>query len=238
MSDRGNDTTASEAESDEDFGQWHYGDGVCPSKFQFSMCFQQSYDSWAAAISTPPSGGTLSIYHMDDFLDILRDVPAFFHRPPGCVDVTGGGKYPLVLRSSLEVETTNDPACEQRLKIIDYFQCLGFRRPMEYSTLPPLDTSDEKRYFPNIVLAWSYIICSRWVEILQSAGEKSILYHAQDGDLADHFWDLIINNRWSAVVKRGKTASYAPWMLVPKGKKFKSVHRYVLNSTAALFFVN
>jgi hypothetical protein len=202
-------TTVSESESEEDFGQWPYGDGVCPSEFQFTVCFQHSYETWATPILTPMGGDTFSLSHIDGFLDLLKDVPPFVHQPPKCVYITGGGKYPLVLRSSLEVETTNDVACEQRLKAIDYFQCLGFPLPKTYNELSPsdinlTDSPDGKQYFTSIVLAWSYIISSRWVEILQCAGETSLLYHGQDIEFKDHFWDLIIHHRWLAVVKRGE----------------------------------
>lgn len=136
----------SDSQSDGDFGEWDYGDGICPPLSQFNLCCQSSYDTWAAAALTSPNNSTAasSLLHIENFLSLLQDVPPFFHNPPKDVNIMGERKSPFILRMSLEVETTRDSTCEQRWRNIDYFQCLGFPRPQKCNTkknthLPPHD---------------------------------------------------------------------------------------------------
>ncbi|KAL2000266.1 hypothetical protein VTN02DRAFT_3329 [Thermoascus thermophilus] len=220
--DIANGSSGDDSPSDEDAAEWHDGDGICPSTSQFNMCCRVSYDTWssaAAAASRPSRDGPSGRLHIDAFLDLLRDVPAFFHDPPEDVDITGGRRSPLVLRSSIRLETTDDPACEQRWKTIDYLQCLGFPLPMTCETkktkmpLPLSNLPDRQGYLTSIILAWSYIISCRWVEILQRAGQRSVLLHDQGKPLRSCFWDLIIQSRWSAQVESVRRTFYAPWML-------------------------
>jgi len=208
-----------ETTSDEDNGGWYPGDGVCPSASQFNAVYQTSYDSWHSAASRPTHNATSNRCYMEAFLDLLQDVPAFFHNPPRDVDVRGGHKSPLTLRSTLELGTTEDTSCERRSKAIDYLQCLGFSAPRRYEILLEAPTSSSgpapngSGYFTSIVLAWSYIISCRWVEILQHAGEKSSLRHSGGEQSTRCFWDLVIQSRWIAQVKIMTGTFYAPWML-------------------------
>jgi hypothetical protein len=211
-----------EDDDDEDYN-WYPGDGICPSTSQFNMVYQASYDAWCSPSARQTrSGGVANTFCIESFLDLLDNVPAFFQDPPKGVDIQGGSKFPLTLRSSLHLETTEDPACEQRWKSIDYVQCLGFPTPMEFkirkaasesSLQLPGITLGRSGYLTSIALAWSYILSCRWVEILQNSGERSSLSHSQGAGIKSNFWDLIVQSRWSAQVTRGKRPSYAPWML-------------------------
>ena len=220
----GNDTSNEDDEDDEDDegDEWYPGDGICPSTSQFNMIYQASYDAWCSAALRKTQNGVADLLCIEDFLNLLDDAPAFFHNPPKDVDIQGGSKRPLTLRSSLHLETTEDPACEQRWKTVDYIQCLGFPTPMKYKVKSVTSgssgnfsrfTSGRSGYLTSIALAWSYILSCRWVEILRNAGEKSSLSHDQGDEITTSFWDLVIQSRWSAQVNRGKRPSYAPWML-------------------------
>lgn len=211
-----------EDEDEDENDQWYPGDGICPSTSQFNTVYQASYDAWCPAAPRQTQNGGDNLLCIKDFLNLLDDVPAFFRNPPKDVDLLGGSRHPLTLRSSLHLETTEDPACEQHRKTIDYIQCIGFPAPMKYkvkseasrvSSSFPVFTSRQSGYLTSIALAWSYILSCRWVEILQKAGENSSLSHDQGDEITVSFWDLVIRSRWSAQVSRGKRPAYAPWML-------------------------
>ncbi|PYI00192.1 hypothetical protein BO71DRAFT_341601 [Aspergillus ellipticus CBS 707.79] len=206
-----------DTQSEQDEEEWLSGDGVCPTTAEFDTCCQTSRDAWnhAALRSTLCFNDT----YIDTFLDILRDVPSFYHEPPENIHITGGHKSPLVLRSSFQLETTQDDACDQRWKFIDYFQCIGFplsmvsRLKVVASDSTCLPNSRRTGYLTSITLAWSYIISCRWVEILQSAGETCMLFHQNDTEYTVGFWETINQNRWSAQIKRDKGTWFSPWML-------------------------
>lgn len=198
------------------------------------MYYEASYNTWCSAAARQTQSGKPDICHIEAFLDLMQDVPAFFCDPPKDVDLIGRSKSPLTLRSSLLIETTEDPTCERRWKTIDYIQCLGFPTPMTYNTKceipePPSNSlpsaPDRSGYLTSITLAWSYIISCRWVKILQHAGQKSSLMHHGDQQITSCFWDLVIGSRWVAQVKRAKGISYAPWML--RKDHFKMEKQYV-----------
>jgi hypothetical protein len=221
--------------SDEDDAEWYPGDGICPSTLQFNGVYRSSYDAWCSAASKLTQSDASETFRIEAFLDMLQDVPAFFHNPPKSVDVKGGPKSPLTLRSSLQLVTTDDLVCKQSWKTIDYLQCLGFPVPMTYklesgtSTPPSVSLGlapDRSGYLTSVTLAWSYILSCRWVEILQRAGEKSSLRHDRGEKITTSFWDLVIRSRWEAQVERSKGTFYAPWML---RKENSEVQRRYIN---------
>lgn len=224
-----------ETSSDDDYGEWSPDDGICPSTSQFNAVYQASYNSWRSSAWKQSQCGTPDPFRqMDAFLDLLQDVPAFFHNPPTTVDVIGRPRCLLTLRSSLQIGTTEEPSCEQRWKSILHFQYLAFPVPKVYKaksqTLVPSNvphglSRDRSGYLTSITLAWSYVTSCRWVEILQCAGEKSSLWHGRGEQITKHFWDLVIRSRWMAQVNRKKGTFYPPWMLREENDKVEK--RYV-----------
>ncbi|KAL4866275.1 hypothetical protein BDV12DRAFT_137779 [Aspergillus spectabilis] len=75
-------------------------------------------------------------------------------------------------------------------------------------------------YFTGIVLAWSYIISCRWVEILERAGESSQMMHDKS-EQPGCFWDRVTQSRWTAQVKCRKGVAYSPWILRGDGIPIK-----------------
>jgi hypothetical protein len=164
-----NITFSEETASDEDDGVWFPGDGICPLDSQSRKVYQTSYDIWTSAASKFIRRSVVDSFRVDPFLDLLQDVPPFFHNSPKNVDLRGRSNGPLTLHSSLHLGTTEDFSCDQSWKRIDYIQYLGFAKLVVFR-------QTESPSFPtNIVLAWSCILSSRWVEILQSSGMKSSL---------------------------------------------------------------
>ncbi|PWY72383.1 hypothetical protein BO70DRAFT_342415 [Aspergillus heteromorphus CBS 117.55] len=210
-----------QSESDDDFGEWCPGDGVCPPSSQFDAYHYASYELWKRAVLMKPASSNPVVSYIEAFVLMLENVPPFFHNPPEGVNLDGGPKSPLTLQSSLRIGTTEDTSCDQSERPIDYFQCLGFPTPSVYKTdtetqLPATHLCSvpiRSRYLTSIILAWSYIISCRWVEILQQAGQKSLILHGQGAQLTECFWSIVIRSQWMAQVKVRKEASYAPWML-------------------------
>ncbi|KAK2865052.1 hypothetical protein FQN49_003954 [Arthroderma sp. PD_2] len=212
--------------SEDDLGEWSYGDGICPSQSQFVACCQASYDGWNGAAMVPRDTECSSL-RMGGFLGLLPDIPAFFHWPKDA-NVTGGGRSPLVLRASLVIETTEDETCSQRYRKIEYLQCLGFPRPSKFKFRlreeeSPADSDGRDGRLASVVLAWSYVLSCRWAEVLRQAGEEAVLRHAQGEELDSSFWHLVTHSRWSAQVEiaAGGT-SYSPWMMREKSNTAKS----------------
>ena len=201
-------------ETDSDINvTWVPGDGVCPSVAEFTNCWQSKFDDWRQASSAHGEDIHTVQFHLNAFLDLHRDVPPFFQCPPKAVDITGKPNSYLILRSSLQIETTEDPDCSQPQKSIDFLQCLGSPTPVIYkvksetqlqATLPVSSRPSHSGYFTSIVLAWSYIVSCRWVEILQQAGEKSHILHEKDKGIENAFWDIVTHGGWEALVKKGK----------------------------------
>ncbi|PYI34237.1 hypothetical protein BP00DRAFT_484797 [Aspergillus indologenus CBS 114.80] len=218
-----------ESSSDSDV-TWFPGDGVCPTTTQFNHCCQSKIDNWINAASARLEGTESLNYYISAFLNLLKDVPPFYNRPPGTVQLSGKAKSFLVLKSSLQMRTTEDSNCEQDHRFIDYLQCVGSPSPVLYQTktknqlevsIPTCAKPLRSGYLTNIVLAWSYIISCRWVEILQKAGEKSQILHDQGMQIEGSFWDIVTQDCWKARVENQNGAFYSPWMFRREGTSRK-----------------
>ena len=122
--------SSSSNSSNSDDENWYPGDGICPPEDQFQACRQASLHSWSQAASRSDGASKPLDMHLQAFLSLLKHVPDFFHQPPENVVLTGGKKSPLVLRSSLHIQTTDSPNCCQQWKPIDYSNVLGSRSPL------------------------------------------------------------------------------------------------------------
>ncbi|KAF7155484.1 hypothetical protein CNMCM6106_004630 [Aspergillus hiratsukae] len=139
MSGRGSsfgDSFESEYSSSDEEGDkgWYPGDGVCPPTSQFIACYRASHEIWSHAASTHLEDPKSIHFYLEAFLNLLSNVPPFFHNPPKDFNLTGHRKYPLILRFSFELETVGNMNCDERWKTFDYLQCLGFPSPMVYKT--------------------------------------------------------------------------------------------------------
>lgn len=222
-----------ETQSDED-EEWYPGDGICPSTPQFNICYKAHFNNWRMADLTRPESSRSISFYIEAFLNLVKNAPPFFRSPPKGVSITGGARSPLVLRSSLQLETTYDSNCNQRQKSIDYLQCLGLPTPAIYrakskrqifAAIPVTGAPLRSGYFTSIVMAWSYIISCRWVEIFQRASENCQVFHRPDAKPQGTFWHMVTQSRWLARVRNKKGTFYSPWMLRREG--FDSKEQYV-----------
>jgi hypothetical protein len=173
-------------------------------------------------------------------IDLLRDVPAF--------PVALSHQFSTLESYSLEVEcvsewlTTTDLECDQRFKTTRHYQTLGIPKPVVYQLIDAGDIQSlsqvdyDKSVFLLLVLAWSYILSSRWVEALQCTGANAQLL--QGGEInTQNFWTLIRKQQWRAVLTHGDVTYFAPWSLAVSEEKLGHVDTlYPLNNDANQWF--
>ncbi|PIG88745.1 hypothetical protein AARAC_000503 [Aspergillus arachidicola] len=224
---------------------WSPGDGVCPTTVEFNHCCQSKTDDWKNAAASHLEGTECFQYYLSAFLGLFENIPPFYHCPPGAVNISGRPKSFLVLKSSLQVKTTEDSNCNKPQKSIDYLQCLGSPAPVKYRTkaetkleaaIPVCAKPLRSGYFTNIVLAWSYIISCRWVEILQQAGEESQILHEHGMQVEDSFWDIVTQGYWVARAEKFKGVFYSPWMVRREGSRNKRGDRKPVIPNSSLAF--
>ncbi|PLB50915.1 hypothetical protein P170DRAFT_493067 [Aspergillus steynii IBT 23096] len=224
-----NSDNSDESESDVAI-TWYPGDGICPPTARFNDCCQSKYIEWKEAFGHQDQCPLIS--QTRAFFGLLKNVPLFLHEPPKHLKILGRPKSFLTLRSSLCIRTTDHPSCTQPEKSIDFLQCLGSPKPVTYKTAETrfheisfAGHTLRSGYFTSIVLAWSYIISCRWVEILQQAGEDK-----------DSFWPIVTEGRWKALVKRPDGTFHSPWMLRKEGTKGKQTNWTLVSPNSSLAF--
>ncbi|GLA50911.1 hypothetical protein AnigIFM63604_007235 [Aspergillus niger] len=185
---------------------WFPGDGICPPTSEFLACCRASYQLWAHAASSPrPDDGLLITRITRAFVRMLENVPRFLYHPPKNVEVLGTSGTRLTVQPSLRMRTTEDMDCTQHYKWLDVVQCLGVPVPKSYEMTTmqqqeiSLTSAPLKRgHLTSIVLAWSYILSCRWVEILQEAGWNASIQHEKGLQIADSFWkNLKLQKCWA-----------------------------------------
>jgi hypothetical protein len=203
------------------------------------LCFNQAEILISAAFSSGPFEILTSSYNawqsfstasfIDDealtlytslFLALLDNIPAFRSPPLDQVPIVTTDD--LLIECALQWETATGPDCDQRNKSTKFYQMLGCAEP---SIIDFSDGTEEKQpWYPGfpaerrreltcLVLAWSYVICCRWVEILRNAGEKAFLYYESPDYKAIDSWDVVVKCRWKAVIIRKEETFCAPWLL-------------------------
>lgn len=197
------------------------GDGVCPPVSFLQTVFRSAYDVWVAPASQTTPDGRADLFRLDMFLQLMKTIPPF--RPPPLKDTIPLEAIPsdLILNLDMLLETCMLQHCEQREKRVPYHLLIGrstrniYRevsacdhKKVSQLTLPLCSLKSLRR----LVLSWSYVLCCRWVEILQGSGEKAVLLHPP-ADVANDFWEIIHGEQWQAVVEHKGRIYYAPFML-------------------------
>jgi len=68
------------------------------------------------------------------------------------------------------------------------------------------------KHLSRLIWAWAYILSSRWVEILNMAGEKALMNQSENIN-TKNFWEVVIERQWQAIMTRGDKTFYAPWCM-------------------------
>lgn len=193
------------------------GDGICPTSAQFYNTATVSHELWTSLASDAKDGTSIPST-ADCVLDLLRYVPAFYAQRSKAFSILDE-PFPQV-KYALEWVTTTDTTCEQPVKRTYHQQILGILKPVDYCFINPSGFhpywpgigADRAPYLSYLIFGWTYIFSSRWVEILQDAGEKVFL--RQSKELNHHnFWEVVAGHQWQASIVRGQNTFYAPWSL-------------------------
>ncbi len=194
------------------------GDGVCPTAAQFYNTASYGYKLWSSLESETRDDPSIPCT-ADCILDLLRHVPAFCAQRSKAFSILNK-PFPQV-KYALEWVTTTDAACDQPVKRTYHYQTLGILEPLSYrfidvsSACPywPGIGPDRAQYISYLIFGWTYILSTRWVEILQDAEEKVSLQQSEE--LNHHnFWEVVAGQRWQASIIRGGNTFYAPWSLL------------------------
>lgn len=197
------------------------GDGVCPTATQHHDTATASYKLWAKLLSEAKES-TGSLHTADDLLELLQRIPELYGHHSKAF-LIHDESY-LQLKYALEWVTTTNSACERPIKRTYHYQTLGFLRPLacEYSDawestlLWPGPQADQMKHLSRLVWAWAFILSSRWVEILNTAGEKALMYQSENIN-TENFWEVVIGRQWQATMTRGDKTFYSPWCMERHG---------------------
>ena len=200
------------------------GDGICPTVSQYNETISASYTAWSKHVFNAKQQRPGGFSAADGLLDLVQRVPDFRAHPSHAFSIHEGTS-PL-MRYALEWMTTEDSTCKRPVKRTYHYQILGRRQPLVCRLLngaedgfPSLGLpADQMKHFTRLVLAWAFILSSRWVDILTAAGEE-VSMTLQDNVDGEGFWEVIIEQQWEAMMTRGQDTFYAPW----------SIQRHVLN---------
>ena len=193
------------------------GDGVCPTSVQFYDIARVSQGHWSSLGSETKDCMSIPCT-ADCILDLLRHVPAFYAQRSKSFSILNE-PFPQV-KYALEWVTTTDVTCEQPVKRTYHQQILGIVKPVGYDFINapkirpywPGIGADRAEYLSYLIFGWTYILSSRWVEILQEAGEKVFLRQSEELNHRS-FWEVVAGQRWQASIIRGEGIFYAPWSL-------------------------
>ncbi|KAK5044697.1 hypothetical protein LTR84_010589 [Exophiala bonariae] len=152
------------------------GDGVCPSISSLEAVYKATYDSWATPARQTSLDGHNELFDMDIFFQLMARFPPF--RPHSLEDLIAPGTTPsdLIVDLVMSLETCMLPECTQREKRVPYHLLIGSSTWKTYEVVYSHDHEKisqmglplhSLQYLTRLVLAWSYILSCRWVEILQ-----------------------------------------------------------------------
>jgi hypothetical protein len=161
------------------------------------------------------------MFCLNMFLQLMEKIPPF--RPPPLKDTIASEGIPsdLIVDLDMLLETCILQHCEQREKRVPYHVLIGRSTWNSYREVSAFDHKKVSqltlplcslKFLKRLVLSWSYILCCRWVEILQDSGEKAVLLHPPT-DVANDFWEIIRGEQWQAIVEYEGRVYYAPFML-------------------------
>lgn len=206
------------------------GDGICLTVLEFNEVFTTTYQTWNLDSIAFNEDGFKDAC-IESFLELVRGLPNF--TVPPC-----DNKSVRQTEDELKVEcavrwiTTAHTQCDQNEKIIRFGQHLGYAYPARYDiydTAPAVFLYSGLGLnlgcdFSCLILAWSYVLSCRWVEILQGSGHKAFLRHKSSG-VTESTWHLILGSHWEAVLVWDEESFYAPRILLPETAHSKRLFR-------------
>lgn len=191
------------------------GDGICPTDIQYQDTVTASYREWTKLISEANESAD-DLHIADDLLELVERTPELCAHPSKAF-LIHDQPYPQ-LKYALEWVTTKDAACERPTKRTYHYLNIGVLRPLAYEYSDASENAfpwpglqpDQTKHLSRLILAWAFILSSRWVEILTAAGEKAAMNLSENIEKGT-FWKVVIGRQWQATMIRGGKTFYAPW---------------------------
>ena len=188
-----------------------------------------SYGKWAKLLSEANESSD-DLHIADDLLELVERIPELYAQPSKAFLIDEF--YPQ-LKFALEWVTTKDLACERPTKRTYHYLKIGVP---EILACQKLDVSkntfpwagflpDQTKCLPRLILAWGFILSSRWVEILTAAGEKVVMNQSERIE-KETFWKVVVDQQWQAIMVRGSQTFYAPWCMGPSFVASAYVHHH------------
>ncbi len=193
------------------------GDAICPTSSQFDEVSRASFNYWNS-LCLEAKEDSEPIVIADKLLNLLQRVPGLIAHPSKGFAIQESSS--CLLQYALDWVTTTDQTCGQRIKRTIHYQLLGLPQPRRFKFTegsecwsPWIGTLVDWDQFSFLVLAWTFILSSRWAETLRVAGEETYLKFSKDGSMKN-FWGLVVEQQWQASIVRSGKNFYAPWSLV------------------------
>ena len=193
------------------------GDGICPTDIQYQDTVTASYRKWAKLLSEANESAD-DLHIADDLLELVERAPELYAHPSKAF-LIHDQPFPQ-LKYALEWVTTKDSACERPTKRTYHYLNVGVLGPLacEYSDASENSfpwaglQPDQIKHLSRLILAWAFILSSRWVEILAAAGENAAMNQSEKMEKGT-FWKVITGRQWQATMIRGGKTFYAPWYM-------------------------
>lgn len=197
------------------------GDGVCPTHEQYQEVTTKSRESWQNLLLRAKRDSE-PIDMVIQLIELLKNVPAFPKALPRPHSILAN--YSLMVECNSEWITTNNPDCDQPVKIMKHYQILAIPKPVSYYLSDIEDAQSktqhtEDQLFLSLIFAWSYILSALWVETLKSNGLDAQLFH--DDINTQNFWECIQKHQWRAEILHGGVLYFSPWSLLRSGEMLK-----------------
>ena len=154
----------------------------------------------------------------DDLLELVERAPELYAHPSKAF-LIHDQPFPQ-LKYALEWVTTTYSACERPTKRTYHYLNIGVLEPLACESSDASENAfpwaglqpDQMEHHSPLILAWVFILSSRWVEILAAAGEEAAMNQSEKMEKGT-FWKIINGRQWQATMVRGGKTFYAPWYM-------------------------
>ena len=193
------------------------GDGVRPTNLQASDITKQGEATWSK-LKAVAALEAIGLSMKETLVDLLRSIPPLALDSHKSLSI----KYDKTmawLQFAFDWITTSHPECEQNVKRVRQVLLLGVHAPilMNFQNTFAVDScsfdlEEQLEQMIFLISAWSYIMSSRWVELLQSVGEKAAIQSSKATNDIE-FRRMIFKRQWRAILIHDQNEYFAPWSL-------------------------
>ena len=175
------------------------GNRICLTDFQYQDMLTASYREWAKLLSETKEN-TDDLHITNDFLELVERIPEFYAHFSKVFVIHD--QFYSQFKYILEWLTTRDSVYKRFIKRIYHYLNIKAVQPLAYENSNIFESvflwsgfqSDQIKHLLHLILVWTFILSSRWVEILTAAGEKASMNQNKDIKKGN-FWKIIIGRQ-------------------------------------------